>query len=44
MTTELYAPLAAGDVRLVPLAEAHREALRTVAAAVAAMLVGTPED
>jgi RimJ/RimL family protein N-acetyltransferase len=31
--TELYAPLAAGEVRLVPLAEHHREALRAVTAA-----------
>ena len=30
---ELYVPLAAGEVGLVPLAETHREALRLVAAA-----------
>ncbi|GGE18109.1 alanine acetyltransferase [Polymorphobacter glacialis] len=31
--TELYIPLADGDLRLEPLAEPHREALRTAAAA-----------
>jgi RimJ/RimL family protein N-acetyltransferase len=31
--TELYVPLTAGNVRLVPLVEAHREPLRLVAAA-----------
>ena len=31
--TELYAPLSAGDLRLEPLVEAHREALRLCAAA-----------
>ncbi len=30
---ELYTPLAAGSVRLVPIAECHREPLRVVAAA-----------
>ena len=29
-TPELHVPLAAGDLRLEPLAEAHREPLRTV--------------
>jgi RimJ/RimL family protein N-acetyltransferase len=33
MMAELYVPLAAGEVGLVPLAETHREALRQVAAA-----------
>lgn len=33
MTTELYVPLVDGDLRLEPLAESHREALRAVAAA-----------
>lgn len=33
MTSDLYVPLAAGRVRLECLAEAHRETLRTVAAA-----------
>ena len=33
MMTKLYVPLATGDVRLEPLVESHREALRIVAAA-----------
>lgn len=32
-TTELYVPLADGDLHLTPLAEAHRETLRIVTAA-----------
>lgn len=42
MTTELYVPLAAGNVRLEMLAEPHREPLRTAAAADADIWVMYP--
>lgn len=42
MTTELYVPLASGDLRLEFLAEAHREMLRDVAAADAEIWVMYP--
>lgn len=41
-TPELYVPLADADVRLAPLAEGHREALRAVAAADAEIWVMYP--
>lgn len=42
MTTELYTPLAAGDVRLERLDESHRDALRAAAAADAEIWVMYP--